>query len=148
MSLFKAAPLVVAIAMLGLSIAGCAILTELDDPLGRHSSLKLNQREYTQAIRWGEIEEASEFVDPLLRPSFLEKSTAFAGFRITDYQIGRLDYDEADSNTAHVAVTYRGYYTASLVEQPIRERQQWYRESGNDWRVRPDFDLPIGQVKR
>ncbi len=148
MSFFKATHLVVAITLLGLSTSGCAILTELDDPFGRHSSLKLNQREYTQAIRWGEIEEASEFVDPLLRPSFLEKSTAFAGFRITDYQIGRLDYDEADSNTAHVAVTYRGYYTASLVEQPIRERQQWYRESGNDWRVRPDFDLPIGQVKR
>lgn len=147
MSFFRAARLLVAIAVLGPALAGCSVLAELDDPLGRHSSLTNTQRQYTQAIRWGEIETASQFVDPEWRPAFLEKSAAFEGFRITDYQIGHLDYDAADSDAAHVAVTYRGYYTASLIERPIRERQQWHRESGNEWRVRPDFDLPIGQVE-
>lgn len=148
MSIRRAASLAPIFAALALLCSGCSIFAELDDPLGRHAALTDCQRRYTQAIRWGELDEASEFVDPVLRPAFLEKSAAFEGFRITDYQIGHLDYAEDDSDAAQVAVTYRGYYTASLIELPIRERQQWYRESGNDWRVRPDFDLPIGVVQQ
>jgi hypothetical protein len=135
-----------ALALLAPLFLGCGIFAELDDPLGRDFALNAAQRQYTQAIRWGELEDASAYVDPELKAAFLEKAAAFEGFRITDYQIGHIDYDENDSNLARVSVTYRGYYTASLIERPIRERQQWYRASGNDWRVRPEFDLPIGHV--
>jgi hypothetical protein len=136
----------IALALFAAFALGCGVLAELDDPLGRDFALNAAQRQYTQAIRWGELEDASAYVDPALKAAFLEKAAAFEGFRITDYQIGQIDYDADDSSLARVSVTYRGYCTASLIERPIRERQQWYRESGNDWRVRPEFDLPIGHV--
>ena len=84
---------------------------------------------------------------PELRSAFIAKAEAFADFRITDYQIGRLDMAD-DATEADVRVTYRGYSMMSFVERPILERQRWFRESGNHWQVRPDFEAPIGPLSQ
>ena len=48
------------VALVFITNAGC--INMLADPLGRRSALKEVQLKYTQAIRWGNIEKASEFV--------------------------------------------------------------------------------------
>jgi hypothetical protein len=111
--------------------AGC-----VTDPLGRHTAFNDTQRQYTQALRWGEIEKASSFVDPALREQFLAHAPAFQALRITDFAIGEVDYRD---DSATVTVTYDGYSLDSFVERKIREEQAWYREDGsNRWRVRSD----------
>ncbi len=129
---------------LGLAAAaiGCAVF---GDPLGRRDELEQLQLQYTQALRWGDLEDASEFVVPALRASFLERAAALERFRISDYDIGKIRFED-DVERASVTVTYRGYSVASLVEQSLRETQEWSREDG-EWTVRPRFDGVIGPLE-
>lgn len=115
--------------------AGC--ITWFTDPMGHHAAFDDTQRQYTQYLRWGEIEKASAFVDPELREAFLEQAPVFETMRITDFSIGQVEYlDES----AKVTVTYQGYSLETFVERKIREDQSWYREDGsNRWLVRSDF---------
>jgi hypothetical protein len=114
---------------------GCAAL---GDPMGRASALEDAQLHYTQHVRWGNLDAASEFVDPALRDEFLSQAPAFEAVRITDYEIGRIDYGD-DRDSATVRVTYRAYSLASLQEQRIEERQHWVRPGGNTWFVKPEL---------
>ena len=114
---------------------GCAALA---DPMGRGNALEAAQLRYTQQMRWGNLDAASEFVDPALREEFLSHAPAFEGIRITDYEIGHIDYGE-DRDSATVRVTYRAYSLASLQEQRIEERQHWVRPGGNTWFVEPEL---------
>jgi hypothetical protein len=117
------------------SAAGCVQM--FADPLGREFSFNDSQRQYTNYLRWGEIEKASTFVDPALRQDFLSQAPVFEGLRITDYEIGAIDYT---GDIANVTVTYAGYTLANAVEHRIREKQTWYREdNSNTWRVRSDI---------
>jgi hypothetical protein len=106
------------------------------DPLGRQTAFGDTQRQYTQYLRWGEIEKASAFVDPELREAFLAQAPAFREIRITDFAIGEVDYHD---DSATVTVTYQSYSLETFVEGSIREEQSWYREGrSNRWRVRSD----------
>ena len=108
------------------------------DPMGRERALEDAQLQYTQHVRWGNLDAASEFVDPEQRPGFLDQRPAFEAVRITDYEIGRIDYGE-DRESATVRVTYSAYSLASLEERRIEERQSWVRPGGNTWYVRPEL---------
>jgi hypothetical protein len=112
--------------------AGCAST----DPLGRVDALRDVQKQYTDMVRWGDVERAQRFVDPALRAEFVRLAAAFEGLRITDAEIGEFEHEEM---TARVTVTYRGYAVANLVEKEAREEQEWYRDEGlaNVWHVRP-----------
>ena len=101
----------------------------------------MTQREYTNLIRWGRIERASELVDPEMREEFLGFLPAFEQIRITDFEIGKLNFQLENEYEASVTVTYRGYSLALLTEQSIREKQEWYRPEGmgNTWLVRPEI---------
>jgi hypothetical protein len=113
---------------------GC--VTWFIDPMGRHVAFTETQRQYTQYLRWGEIEKASSFVDPELRARFLEQAPAFQAMRITDFAIGEVDYTD---ESAKVTVTYDGYLLNDFALRKIREEQDWYREEkSNRWRVRTD----------
>ncbi len=114
---------------------GC---TAFGDPLGRERALAEAQLRYTQQVRWGNLDAASEFVEPALREEFLGQQPAFETIRITEFEIGRIDYGE-DRESATVRVTYRAYSLASLQEQRIEERQRWVRPGGNTWFVRPEL---------
>jgi hypothetical protein len=121
--------------ILGLSAAvGCAAFA---DPMGRERALDVAQLRYTQNVRWGDFDAASEYVDPLLREEFLGNAPAFAGIRITEYDIGRIEY-EGNRESATVHVIYHGYSLATAQERRIEEMQHWVRPGGdNTWLVQP-----------
>lgn len=142
MSMLRGCRWLVALALL--ASAGC--LAELSDPMGRQAALKKAQLHYTQLVRWGDLERARAYVHPEVLDAFDRHAAAFEGLRITDYEIGEIQYGDAPA-TASVTVTYRGYSDATLVEKPIRERQQWEREGlSNTWRVRPELDEIVGAL--
>jgi len=109
------------------------------DPMGREEALTNAQRHYTQNVRWGNLDAASAYVDPEVRDDFLGRARAFEAIRITEYDIGRIDYGE-DRRSAQVHVTYHAYSLASVEERRIEEEQHWSRPgSGNTWLVRPEL---------
>jgi hypothetical protein len=118
--------------------AGCAS----SDPLGRVDALRATQKQYTDMVRWGDVEQAQKFVDPAMREEFVRLAASFEGLRITDAEIGEFEHEEM---TARVTVTYRGYALANLVEKEAREQQEWYRDEGlaNVWHVRPGLDAVV-----
>ena len=113
---------------------GC--ITWFTDPMGHRNAFDGIQRQYTQAIRWGEIEKASTFLEPSQREAFLAQQPAFETMRITDFTIGEVEYTD---QSAQVTVSYDGYSLDSFVERKIREAQSWTREEGsNHWLLRTD----------
>ncbi|MDH3213842.1 MAG: hypothetical protein OEM05_15285 [Myxococcales bacterium] len=130
-------------ALLLIANAGC--LSELTDPLGRRSALKEAQLKYTQAIRWGNLDRASEFVDPELRATFLSFAEEFATIRITDYDIGSIHYESKDR--ADVTVTYHAYNMGTFIDRSVREEQRWHREgAGTRWWVNPEIETLVGAL--
>jgi hypothetical protein len=127
---------------------GCVSLVfdMVTDPMGRKSALRLAQREYTKAVRWGEIEVAANFVDPDIRAEYLGYEAEFAGIRVTDFDVGELTYGP-DLKTAQVHVTYHAYSVRAMTEVQIKETQQWLRPGGgNQWVVRPELEGIIDRV--
>jgi hypothetical protein len=125
---------------------GC--ITWFTDPMGHRAAFDQIQRQYTQYLRWGEIGKASAFVDPALKEAFLAQAPVFEDMRITDFEIGELEYT---NQSARVSVTYQGYSLATFVERKIREDQSWYREDTNRWLVRTDiggFAKVFGEARR
>ncbi|HEY5657836.1 MAG TPA: hypothetical protein VIY27_08595 [Myxococcota bacterium] len=125
-----------------LSTAGCA---SFSDPLGRHEALEMAQKQYTEAIRWGDLDRASVFLEPEQRESFELLTPTFEEIRITDFEIGQI---EGDENEASVTVTYRGYALAYQIEKRFRERQEWSRVEGlaNQWHVQSDLQEAVGTL--
>ena len=103
------------LALVVITNAGC--INMLADPLGRRSALKKVQLQYTQAIRWGNFEKASEFVDPDLREEFLGLLDAFEKIRVTDYDIGSIQYESSD--LAKVTVTYHAYTVGTFLDRSM-----------------------------
>ena len=130
------------IALLLTAAAGC-----LSDPMGWRHALKNSQLTYTQSIRWGNIQRASEFVDPELREAFLESADAFSKIRITDYDIGSIQYESSDRAT--VNVTYRAYALSTYLDRVVRETQEWRRAGvAGRWWVRPAIQNLVAGVAR
>ena len=127
-------------------LLGTSCLTLIDDPLGRRTSFAQTQRSYTKHVRWGDIESAADFVDPELREEFLRFEPSFDSIRITDFDIGKVEYGKS-LETATVRVTYHGYSMSTLLEKRIHETQEWVRPGhGNTWWVRPELDGVVGQI--
>lgn len=129
--------------------SGCVapLLIEMfKDPMGREAALRQAQRAYTNAVRWGNVEQAAHFVHPDLRDRFLGFEAEFDGIRVTDFEVGQIEYAEGQS-TATVRVTYHAYSMTSMVETEIKEMQKWERlGKGNEWVVRPQIEGLVGQV--
>ena len=119
------------------------------DPMGRHDSLIRAQREYTNALRWGNPDAAIGFVHPEFRDAFVAELEEFRDIRVTDYNVGKIEWGEEQA-TATLVVTYHAYSLASMIEIEIRETQQWERLSReklkNDWVVRPEIEGLIDKV--
>ena len=123
--------------------AGCI---SPSDPLGHRDALEDAQKRYTNFIRWRDAAKAVQFVDADLRPKFLAQAAALETLEISDYEVGEIEYDD-EENTARVEVTYRGYSLAHLIERKIHVTQEWRRSGNNDWRVRPDLDAVVAQLR-
>lgn len=119
----------------------------LSDPMGWRRGLKDAQLTYTQSMRWGNIQKASAFVEPELREAFLESADEFAKIRITDYDIGSMEYESSDRAT--VKVTYRAYALGTYLDRVIRETQEW-RRAGivGHWWVRPTIRNLVAGIER
>ncbi|MBW2270643.1 MAG: hypothetical protein JRH16_18925 [Deltaproteobacteria bacterium] len=117
------------------------------DPYGRHDSLVRIQREYTNALRWGHPDIAAAFVHPELRAEFIDHVQKFKEIRVTDYEVGKIEWGEEQA-TATLVVTYHAYSMSNMVEKEIRETQHWMRltKRGNDWVVRPRIENLIDGV--
>jgi hypothetical protein len=128
--------LVASALLASVALVGCQSVT---DPLGRQESLEASQKQYTDFVRWGELERASKFVDPELRDSFLDQLPRFDLLRVTDFDVQDIEYDGEDE--VHVVVTYHGFSLKNMVERRFREEQTWVRDPGlrNRWRVTTDL---------
>jgi hypothetical protein len=128
---------------------GCisVVFDMFHDPMGREAALRLAQREYTKFVRWSDVEAAARFVHPEDRERFLAYEGQFDAIRITDFDVGQIDFGE-EQTTATVRVTYHAYSMQSMLEREIKETQRWERVGkGNEWYVRPELDGLVGQVK-
>ena len=129
--------------LLVLGTGGCMTVT---DPLGHREALEDAQKRYTDLIRWRDAERAAIFVDPELRKDFLEQAEELENLEISDYELGDLEFGDGDE-TATIDVTYRGYSLSHLVERKIRVTQEWHRDEGNTWLVRPDLEDVVAKLR-
>jgi len=113
------------------------------DPTGRQESLETTQKKYTELVRWGDLQRASAYVDPELREEFLVVAERLGDLRMSDFEIGEIQYAGEDEVT--VVVTYRAWSQTTLVESQLRETQDWTREKGlkNVWTVRTDLPAVV-----
>ena len=119
------------------------------DPMGYKAALRESQREYTNEVRWGDIDRAARFVAPELRGNFLEVARRFRDIRVTDFDIGEIHFGPKQE-TATVRVVYHAYLVSSMVEKEIRETQEWTRTTGalhgSGWVVKPDIENLLVQL--
>jgi len=123
----------------GVALLGASACTTLQDPLGRRSDLKEEQRRYTNFVRWGELEAASRFVAPDAREDFAAMASTLGAIRFTDYEASELEFAEDGSATA--VVVYRGYRLSTAIDRPLSETQRWTRDPDTGWRVRSDWSV-------
>lgn len=125
---------------------GCIALVGemIDDPMGHKAALREAQREYTNAVRWGEIITAAGFVAPEIREEFLSYEGEFDGIRVTEFDVGKITFGEKDK-TAEARVSYHAYSLKAMTEVEFRETQEWER-TDSGWVVRPHIDDIIDQV--
>ncbi len=135
------------IGLVGAGLLGAACAATFADPLGRENSLEETQRQYTQLVRWGEIEKASAFVEQDGRAALLAHGPRLETIRITDYETGSIEYQSGDEAT--VTVTYRAYSLATALEKEINEKQAWSRAPGlkNVWLVRSELPALLAELK-
>jgi hypothetical protein len=124
-----------AVVVFGGSFA-CAFL----DPLHTRSDFDDIQKRFTQELRWGQIDKASEFVAPEIRDEFKSLAPRLSELRITDYTIVKSDL-APDLKHATVDVQYSGYREDELVERTVMLREVWTRdEASGEWQVKLDLD--------
>ncbi len=131
-----------ALALVTVATSACFSPT---DPLGRQEALEEAQRKYTDLVRWGDLDRAELFVEPEERPAFQQAARELTNLRITDHEIGEIEYGE---DIAFVTVTYKGYAISHLVEHTSLERQEWVRVAGlkNVWHVKPQLAAVVAEL--
>jgi hypothetical protein len=127
------------LALLGcLLAAGCL---SFDDPLNLEGSFHSHQRAFTADLRWGQWEDAAEYVEPSRRAEFEALARRLADFRVTDYEVRDVQVD-AERTSATAVVQYLGYEASLPVEREVIVTQHWRRdEHDGRWYVTPDVDL-------
>jgi hypothetical protein len=127
------------LALLGcLLAAGCL---SFDDPLNLEGSFLSHQRSFSADLRWGQWEDAVEYVEPSHRPAFEAMARQLAEFRVTDYEVRDVQLD-AERTSATAIVQYLGYEASMPVEREVIVTQRWrFDEQDGRWYVTPDVDL-------
>jgi hypothetical protein len=117
--------------------SGC--LSTITDPLDRRGEFKDTQTKFTQYVRWGRFQEASEFIDPELREEFMACAPEFSDLRFSDYEITRVEIGEG-LQSASVDVRYTGYRLSMPFERSVDLTEEWTRdESTGVWTVKLDI---------
>jgi hypothetical protein len=122
-------------ALLGLS--GCSTIT---DPLDRRGQFEDTQEAFTQYVRWGRFDEASQFVDPEMREQFMSYAPEFSDLRFSEYQIIEIDMREG-LKSASVQVRYTGYRLSMPFEKTVSLTEEWTRDEDTGvWTVKLDIE--------
>ena len=112
---------------------GCASLYQTS--IDRHA-FETSQRLFTQLVRWGEFERASEYVSAEQREQFLDAAPDPNMLRFSDYEIHEAQFTD-DGEQATVRVTYHSYSVDSFIELVVEETQRWHFDKPNErWVVR------------
>jgi len=120
------------------SVSGC--MSVITDPLDRRGAFEDTQERFTQYVRWGKFEEASQYVDPEMREQFMTFAPEFSDLRFSDYEINRIEIqDGLQSATVHVRFT--GYRLSMPFERSVDLTQEWTRdEASGAWTVKVEID--------
>jgi len=119
---------------------GSPILHSVVDPIDLATEFKLSQEKFTNHVRWGQFEEASEFVEPKLRAEYRLMMREFSEVRLTDSMTLSIEIDKLRTNASAV-VEYSGYWLSRPQPYQIQVLQRWRREKGSGrWFVSPEID--------
>jgi hypothetical protein len=130
--------LVLCLAWSGIVASGCFWSHGRFDIFDHGDDFQHARIHFTQLVRWGEFERAAALVAPESRQEFLESAATLGQVRFTDYEI--LDEQIEDGfKTATVQVVYRAYRVDTMIERSVLVVQEWSREGGEGWQVRPRF---------
>jgi hypothetical protein len=118
-------------------ISGC--LASITDPLDRRGSFEATQTKFTQYVRWGKFEQASEFVDPAIRAEFMSYAPEFSDLRFSNYEITRVDIQDG-VRSASVDVRITAYRLSMPFERSVDLTEEWTRnEATGLWTVKVDI---------
>ena len=119
-------------------VSGCTSM--LTDPLDRRGQFEDTHEAFTQYVRWGKFEEASQFVDPGMRARFMAFSPELSDLRFSDYEITRVDIGEK-LQSASIEVRFTGYRLSMPIERSVRLVEEWTRdEATGAWTVKLDIE--------
>jgi hypothetical protein len=112
-----------------------------NDTRKREWSLIELQKAYSDYVRFGAIQKASQFVDPAMVEEYVNTFPNPEVLRFTDYRTTPVIFEDPERReVATSRVTYKGYRTDTLIITSVVEEQEWYRiDEWNSWRVRPTF---------
>jgi hypothetical protein len=118
-------------------ISGC--LASITDPLDRRGSFEATQTKFTQYVRWGKFDKASQFVDPENRDEFMSYAPEFSDLRFSDYEITRIDIQDG-VRSASVDVRITAYRLSMPFERSVDLTEEWTRnEATGLWTVKVDI---------
>jgi hypothetical protein len=133
---------------LAFALGGCSLLRtfaspvlhSVVDPIDLATQFKLSQEKFTNHVRWGQFDEASEFVETELRNEYRLMVREFSEIRLTDSITHSLEIDRLRASGTAV-VEYSGYWLARPQPYQIEVVRHWRRETRSGrWYVSPEID--------
>ncbi|HIG01497.1 MAG TPA: hypothetical protein EYQ66_09375 [Myxococcales bacterium] len=112
-----------------------------NDPMGNNFTLTEAHKVYTDAVRWSKFDEASAFITPAERATYLAQMPDFDEGRFTDWTAGEWIFENQETReSATIEVTYRAYSMTNPVEFKVKERQSWSQNQENKvWHLKSEF---------
>jgi hypothetical protein len=118
-------------AMIPFLLCACSTLKNISI----ESDFEKSSREYSQLVRWHELESAeATYVTPSLREEYQKRVTAAADVKVTDYRVKVMECDPVKGEaTAKLEVDY--YRPPSIRVLTVEDVQKWHYEDDNGTRV-------------
>ena len=95
--------------------------------------------DYSTFLRWGALDRAKVFVEPLKRPEFMAFFETGRPYQFTAVEVGTIDYD-ADTLMATSPVRFTLYRLTQATLTTIVDVQRWRYDPDGGWLVDPDLD--------
>jgi hypothetical protein len=83
---------------------------------------------YRKLIRWGYFEQASEYLKGKDAPLPAPKLAAYAGYKVTGYDVGE-EVLSNDGDEARVVALIEFYEVASHITGTVRDEQYWWYDN-------------------
>jgi hypothetical protein len=138
---------------LGLAVVALVGACALRDPgqvlpVQRKAAVKRASESFSDALRWGRLEEAAALVHPDQRAEFrselaeLEDDLRFTSYEIEGVTLG------PGLDQANAKVRFELYRLPSVAEETLRDDQRWrYDLVQGSWYLEPDLALYRGKKR-